>query len=219
MLTMEKNVIVARADNRPPMVDKIQYSSWQTCMPTSKVKNMERESKLYDEFDTFTSEKGETIHSYYLRFAQLINDMRTIGMSIQPLQLRTSSNPRNQATIQDDRVTVQTVQGRQTQGYASIGARSNATGIGVNRNRGTNTACQAKVIRCYNCQEEGHMARQCTKPKRPRNSAWFKEKMLLAEALESGDVLDEEHMAFFEDNGNTVTTGQESQEIPTLAIF
>ncbi|GKB95373.1 hypothetical protein Tco_0981510, partial [Tanacetum coccineum] len=30
-------------------------------------------------------------------------------------QLRTSSNPRNQATIQDRRVTVQQVQGRQTQ--------------------------------------------------------------------------------------------------------
>ncbi|GJX83614.1 integrase, catalytic region, zinc finger, CCHC-type containing protein [Tanacetum coccineum] len=45
---------------------------------------------------------------------------------------------------------------------------------------------QAKVIRCYNCQEEGHMGRQCTKPKRPRNSAWFKEKAMLAEALESG---------------------------------
>ncbi|GJU91257.1 hypothetical protein Tco_1303680 [Tanacetum coccineum] len=51
--------------------------------------NLERESKLYDEFDTFTSEKGETIHSYYLRFAQLINDMHTIGMSMQPLQVNT----------------------------------------------------------------------------------------------------------------------------------
>ncbi|GJV39208.1 hypothetical protein Tco_1417648 [Tanacetum coccineum] len=29
----------------------------------------ERESKLYDEFDTFTLEKGESIHSYYLRSA------------------------------------------------------------------------------------------------------------------------------------------------------
>nr|GEX36168.1 retrovirus-related Pol polyprotein from transposon TNT 1-94 [Tanacetum cinerariifolium] len=33
-------------------------------------------------------------------------------------QLKTSSNPRNQATIQEGRVTVQTVQGRQTQAYA-----------------------------------------------------------------------------------------------------
>ncbi|GJR13239.1 integrase, catalytic region, zinc finger, CCHC-type containing protein [Tanacetum coccineum] len=37
---------------------------------------------------------------------------------------------------------------------------------------------------------EGHMARQCTQPKRPRNSAWFKEKMLLVQALESGQTDD-----------------------------
>ncbi|GKB92976.1 hypothetical protein Tco_0979113 [Tanacetum coccineum] len=42
-------------------------------------------------------------------------------------QLRTSSNPRNQATIQD--------------------------GSRVNRNMRTNTANQAKIVRCYNCQD------------------------------------------------------------------
>ncbi|GJS68942.1 uncharacterized mitochondrial protein-like protein [Tanacetum coccineum] len=99
-------------------------------------------------------------------------------------QLRTSSNPRNQTTIQDGRVMVWNVQGRQSQGYASSGSRGNATGININVC--TNIASQAKVVRCYNCQGEGHMARQCTKPKRPKNSEWFKEKMLLAQALESG---------------------------------
>ncbi|GJW61794.1 hypothetical protein Tco_0111129 [Tanacetum coccineum] len=39
---------------------------------------------------------------------------------------------------------------------------------------------------------EGHMARQCSQPKRPRNSAWFKEKLMLVEAHESGQVLEEE---------------------------
>ncbi|GKE23889.1 hypothetical protein Tco_1435401 [Tanacetum coccineum] len=29
----------------------------------------ERESKLYDDFDTFTSMPGETMHSYYMRFS------------------------------------------------------------------------------------------------------------------------------------------------------
>ncbi|GKA54374.1 retrovirus-related pol polyprotein from transposon TNT 1-94 [Tanacetum coccineum] len=117
-------------------------------------------------------------------------------------QLRTSSNPRNQATIQDGRVTVQNVQGRQSQGYASSGSRGNATGI--NRSVGSNTTSQAKVVRCYNCQGEGHMAKQCTKPKRPKNSEWFKEKMLLVQALESGAVLDEEQMAFLADNMDAV---------------
>ncbi|GKF31286.1 hypothetical protein Tco_0101084, partial [Tanacetum coccineum] len=42
-------------------------------------------------------------------------------------QLRTSSNPRNQATIQDGRVTVQQVQGRQGQNYSANTYKSNAT--------------------------------------------------------------------------------------------
>ncbi|GJT86161.1 retrovirus-related pol polyprotein from transposon TNT 1-94 [Tanacetum coccineum] len=42
-------------------------------------------------------------------------------------QLRTSSNPRNQATIQDGRVTVQQVQGRQNQSYAGTENRGIAT--------------------------------------------------------------------------------------------
>ncbi|GKA90348.1 hypothetical protein Tco_0812218 [Tanacetum coccineum] len=51
-------------------------------MEGSELSVQERESKLYNEFDGFTSKKGETIHSYYLRFAKLINDMNMIGMAM-----------------------------------------------------------------------------------------------------------------------------------------
>nr|GEX70259.1 UvrD-like helicase, ATP-binding domain, P-loop containing nucleoside triphosphate hydrolase [Tanacetum cinerariifolium] len=67
---------------------------------------------------------------------------------------------------------------------------------------------QVMVIRWYNCQKEGHMARQCTKPKRPRNSAWFKEKAILAEDLKLGVVLDEEQIVFLADTRDIVTIGQ-----------
>ncbi|GKF81207.1 hypothetical protein Tco_0239809 [Tanacetum coccineum] len=43
------------------------------------------------------------------------------------------------------------------------------------------------------------MARQCTQPKRPRNVSWFKEKLMLAEAQEAGQILDEEQLAFLAD--------------------
>ncbi|GKB11784.1 hypothetical protein Tco_0845707 [Tanacetum coccineum] len=61
-------------------------------------------------------------------------------------QLRTSYNTRNQATIQDGRVTVQNVQGRQTRGYAGNVVRSNATGTRIIQNRGNATANQSNVI-------------------------------------------------------------------------
>ncbi|GKE37896.1 hypothetical protein Tco_1461301 [Tanacetum coccineum] len=86
-------------------------------------------------------------------------------------QLRTSSNPRNQATIQDSRVTMQHVQGRQGQIYAGTSYKGNATSF-----RGNNAGG-------------------------PKNTAWLKDKAMLAEAQESGQILDEEQLAFFADPG------------------
>ncbi|GKB80352.1 hypothetical protein Tco_0947247 [Tanacetum coccineum] len=144
-LSLAENAIIVGADNRPPMLDKTNYSSWAS--PTVKARTyidlieeekicesvdikatnivlqdlpqdiynlvnhnehtkqiwdrvklliqgselslQEGESKLYDDFDMFTSSPGESIHSYYMRFAQLINDMHTIGITMQPLQVNT----------------------------------------------------------------------------------------------------------------------------------
>nr|GEU29752.1 integrase, catalytic region, zinc finger, CCHC-type, peptidase aspartic, catalytic [Tanacetum cinerariifolium] len=83
-------------------------------------------------------------------------------------QLRTSSNTRNQAIIQDGRVTVQQVQGRQGQNYSSTTYKGNATS-----SKGNTTSGQARVVKCYNCQE----------------------------AQEAGQMLDEEQLAFLADPG------------------
>ncbi|GJT90013.1 retrovirus-related pol polyprotein from transposon TNT 1-94 [Tanacetum coccineum] len=58
---------------------------------------------------------------------------------------------------------------------------------------------QQRVVKCFNCQGEGHMARQCPKPKRKRDATWFRDKVLLVEAQGSGKVLNEEELAFLAD--------------------
>ncbi|GJR83083.1 retrovirus-related pol polyprotein from transposon TNT 1-94 [Tanacetum coccineum] len=83
--------------------------------------------------------------------------------------------------IQNDQVTVQNVQGRQSQGYAGNAGNNQASGawvINAVRNIGAN---QPRVIRCYNCKGEGHMAKQCTTRKRVKDSEWFKDKNFFAQ--------------------------------------
>nr|GFB17559.1 hypothetical protein [Tanacetum cinerariifolium] len=48
-----------------------------------------------------------------------------------------------------------------------------------------------RVIVCYNCKGKGHMSKQCTKPKRKRDEAWFKDKYVVTNnAAYQADDLD-----------------------------
>ncbi|GKE63045.1 hypothetical protein Tco_1513412 [Tanacetum coccineum] len=58
-------------------------------MQGTSLSKQECECKLYDEFDKFSYVKGETLHQYYLRFAQLINYINIIQMTMQPVQVNT----------------------------------------------------------------------------------------------------------------------------------
>ncbi|GJY86937.1 retrovirus-related pol polyprotein from transposon TNT 1-94 [Tanacetum coccineum] len=109
-------------------------------------------------------------------------------------QLRNSSNPRQQATINDGRVTLQPIQGRHTSFVAGT-TRTYTPGAS-----GSNSRKQRTVI-CYNCKGEGHMSKQCTKPKRKWDDSWFKDKVLLVQAQANGQILHEEELAFLADPG------------------
>ncbi|GKB85310.1 hypothetical protein Tco_0957582 [Tanacetum coccineum] len=52
------------------------------------------------------------------------------------------------------------------------------------------------MFRVDRIEVKGHIARQCTHPKGPQNSEYFKDKMLLMQALENGKVFDEEQLLF-----------------------
>ncbi|GJZ32583.1 hypothetical protein Tco_0578019, partial [Tanacetum coccineum] len=68
----------------------------------------------------------------------------------------TSSNPRNQATVQDGRVVVQNVQGRQNRGQGNNARGVGAVGYGRAQNRvGNANPGQARQVKCYNCNENG----------------------------------------------------------------
>nr|GFA86301.1 hypothetical protein [Tanacetum cinerariifolium] len=74
------------------------------------------------------------------------------------------------AVVTSRRVTIQPIQVRQN--FMSAGSsRPFTSGSG-------GASVKQRVIVCYNCKGEGHMSKQCTKPKRKRDAEWFKDKLL-----------------------------------------
>nr|GEY17741.1 hypothetical protein [Tanacetum cinerariifolium] len=109
-------------------------------------------------------------------------------------QLRNLSNPRQQSTINNGRVTVQPIHERHTS-LATGTLRTYTSGASGNNSR------KQRTVFCYNCKGECHMSKQCTKPKRKRDELWLKDKLLLVQDQANRQILHEEELAFLADPG------------------
>nr|GEV08417.1 hypothetical protein [Tanacetum cinerariifolium] len=71
----------------------------------------------------------------------------------------------------------------------------------------------SQVVKCFNCEGECHITRQCPKPKRKRDATWFREKVLLVKAQRNSKVLNEEELEFLADPG--IAEGPVTQSVIT----
>ncbi|GJS81656.1 retrovirus-related pol polyprotein from transposon TNT 1-94 [Tanacetum coccineum] len=131
----------------------------QQMMKGSDIGTQEKKSKLFNEWERFTSTDGESIDSYYHRFSKLMNDFKRnkhfpkkIASNLKLL----NRNPNGNGNV--------------------IAARAEGN---VNRNNGNQ-------IRCYNCRGLGHLARNCTVRPRRRDVAYLQTQLLIAQKEEVG---------------------------------
>nr|GEW04937.1 PDR ABC-type transporter family protein [Tanacetum cinerariifolium] len=169
--TLAEYMILSGANNRPPMLDKYLYDSWKSrmklYMQNREHRRMILKSVEHDLLIWITIKENGMIKTK--KYAELsvaeeiqtddgpiacLNKAMAFLIAVDSLrfpstnnQLRTSSNLRDQTTIQDGKVIVQQVQGRQGQSYSATGYKSNATS-----SRGNNSSRQVRVVKCYNCQ-------------------------------------------------------------------
>ncbi|GKB84719.1 hypothetical protein Tco_0956991 [Tanacetum coccineum] len=185
-------------------------------MQGTKLSLQEKECKLYDEFDKFTFVKGETLYQYYWRFAQLINNMNVINMSMRPVQVNTtflnSLPPEWSKFVTDVKLArdLHTTNYDQflaipevSQGDDPIACFNKAMDFlsAVASLRFPSTSNQLRTSSNPRNQATIQDGKVTMQQVQGRNAAWFKEKAMLAKALEVGQILDEEQLAFIADPG------------------
>ncbi|GJY37819.1 retrovirus-related pol polyprotein from transposon TNT 1-94 [Tanacetum coccineum] len=145
----------------------------------SELTKEDRESQLYDDFEHFRQNKGETIHDYYGRFVTAVKLNK--GLKDSNFDQLYAYLKQHEAHAQRNKY------GRQNRGQGNNARGAGAVGYGGAQNRvGNANPGQVRQVKCYNCNGVGHIERNCTLPKRPQNSEYFKDKMLLMQAQENG---------------------------------
>ncbi|GKF07989.1 retrovirus-related pol polyprotein from transposon TNT 1-94, partial [Tanacetum coccineum] len=129
--------------------------------------------------------------------------------TVDPLALM--SNVSHQQYYLQSSTTPPSTYGRQNRSQGNNAQGGGATGYGGAQNRvGNANPGQARHIKCYNCNDIGHIA---------RNYEYFKDKMLLMQAQENRMALDEEQLLFIAGGqDNAIDEDVDEQLVQDLAL-
>nr|GEU93787.1 uncharacterized mitochondrial protein AtMg00810-like [Tanacetum cinerariifolium] len=177
---------------------------WHRFITTVKLNRGLRDSN-YDQLYAYLKQHEENANENKMmldRFTQ-----HTVG----PLALM--SNVSNQQHYPQSSTTPPSTYGNNARGAGAASYRGAQNRVGY-ANPG-----QARQIKCYNCNGIGHIARNYTQPKRPQNSEYFKDKMLLMQAWENRVTLDKEQLLFIAGGqDNVVDDDVDEQPIQDLTL-
>ncbi|GJV52309.1 hypothetical protein Tco_1448050, partial [Tanacetum coccineum] len=179
--------------------------------------SLERECKLYDAFDKFTHIKWESLHTYYLRFTHLINDINIYKMKMEQFQANTKFLNRLLPEWSKFVTDVKLVKDLHTSNFDQLHAYLKQHEFQANEVRSLIPIINSELPLIQETKPLFKMAGLPCNKFRGDKGKIILEKAMLAEAQEAGQILDEEQLAFFADP--RILASQAQTIIPHNAAF
>ncbi|GKC76673.1 hypothetical protein Tco_1127447 [Tanacetum coccineum] len=199
-------------------------------MKGTELSYQEHECRLYNLFDKFASIQGETLYDYYWRFSQLINDMHTIEMTMQQVQVNTNQHGRhaNEVRIMPERypdplalvTNSQTLYNpSQSPQHAGFHLQTiNSERLPIPEIRQPFKMEESQFNKFKEDKLRVLLALETEELLQPQGETRQLEKLMLVKAQEVGHILDEEQLAFIADPG-IVEVQVAQQTIPHNSAF
>nr|GEV13615.1 hypothetical protein [Tanacetum cinerariifolium] len=200
MTSLADKAILSGADNRPPMLEKDMHDSWKSRMELYMM-NRQHERMILESVENgpliwpTIQENGVARPRKYSELTPAdaiqadcdVRDLHTTNIDQLHAFLGQHEFHANEVRLMHERnsdllALVATYQMTHCR-HVSLSYYQSAEEFVKPRTytpgaSGSNSRKQMTVI-CYNCKGEGHMSKQCTKPKRKQDDSWFKDKVLL----------------------------------------
>ncbi|GJX02459.1 integrase, catalytic region, zinc finger, CCHC-type containing protein [Tanacetum coccineum] len=225
MTTLADKSLLSGGDNKPPMLEKHLYDSWKSRMELYMMNrphgrmilaSVEKGPLVWPSI----TEDGVTRLKEYVELtpAEAIQadcDIKAINIILQGLPTEIYALVSQHRVAKDLWEKIKPdARNREQTTYAAGTTRKYTPGAS-----GSNTGKQRTVI-CYNCKGEGHIAKQCTKPKRKRDETWFNDKVYWVYQLkQGGQALTEEEIAFLANPGLPDIQTSHTINQPTMAAY
>nr|GEX39324.1 hypothetical protein [Tanacetum cinerariifolium] len=154
---------------------------------------------IYDQEPFMVDEDNETSKD-----KEIDKLMALISLSFKKIYKPTNNNLRTSSNTiranQDNSLRINRNTGYEKQRNGNIAGARETVGSSV---------VQKSGIQCYNCKEFGHVAREYQKPKRAKDAAYHREKMLLCKQKEAGIQLNAEQADWKDDTNDDELKDQE----------
>nr|GEU88734.1 retrovirus-related Pol polyprotein from transposon TNT 1-94 [Tanacetum cinerariifolium] len=220
----------AGSESCPPMLNKENYVPWSSRLLTDdeltekELKQIEaddqaiqiillglpddiyeKKAKLFNEWEMFTSNEGESIESYYHRFLKLMNDLKRnkhfLEKIVSNLKFLNNLKPEWSCHLTIVHQTKDLHTADYTQLESEWVQRSTECqesesewdgNLAATRAEGNASGHNGNQIRCYNYKGVGHFARSFTVRPRRRDAAYLQTQLLIAQKEEAGIQLQAE---------------------------
>nr|GEV14238.1 hypothetical protein [Tanacetum cinerariifolium] len=188
----------------------------------SEYGEQDRKAAVLYEYENFKATEGELLLDTYIRYLQVINDLKKCGYSkdncelnfmflnnLQPEWKQYATMMEQNKNLMDINIDALYNILMQNQGDVNDVMGSKKKTVVVTSDLLALIA-KKKIVKCYNCKKEGHFAKDCKKVK-VKDYEYYKTKMLLAKKDKDEQVLLAEDQAWMESSSEASSSSADEK--------